>query len=199
MLAFKRLNIATFPNICKLLSINQQTLINDSIRLRINFSLKHDWKEEIEEDELLGTHMNNIIFGFSEKSLRNGLITKMTRYGRTNIPLIVSLNVSSHWYCKRIIFENIFYGSTWIDLQTNEEGREQDGIFTKPNNNLNHVAGALIFYMANPYEIEQTQYYFFENPNYGKSISVMNDFTSVNFIHGKIKFEAKKNLKELTA
>jgi len=172
-------------------------LINDKIRLRMNFSLRHDWEEEIIEDELLGTHMGNTILGFSEKSLRNGLIKKMTRYGVTNLPLVVSLNVASHWYCKRLIFESMFYGSTWMAPQTGKEGRDKNGIFTKPGNNLNHVAGALIFFATNPYGIEQAEYYYFKNPNYTGQISIMNDFTSVEFKNNQVFVHQNKSLKEL--
>ena len=72
---------------------------DEKIDIKITVTLRYQWeKYESEEDERLGTHTGTTMIGLSTFSIRNSLLSKMKKYGKTNLPLVVSLNVNNWRY-----------------------------------------------------------------------------------------------------
>ena len=141
---------------------------NENIYIRLNLTLRYNWEDKVNEDELLGWHVGNTRYDFSEDSLISGLKNKMLKYGITDKPLCITLNVNSFWFSKPHIFEKILYrsGVHVLDgLNGNYTRFTEDGLFFEHQDQIKHVLGVLVVFMASPYN-DKAEFYFYKNPFY---------------------------------
>lgn len=168
---------------------------SETFYVGLRITLKHNWEEGIVDDELLGWHMGNARFDFSEKSLKRGISDKMLRYGSTDRPLLVTLNVNSIWFSKKYEFENILYRSgvhVIDDVNGDYTEYNENGLFYELKEKIRHVMGVLVVFMGNPYNT-QSDYYFYRNPFFE------GDIESIAFLDNTrykcFKFEYGDNIK----
>jgi hypothetical protein len=175
--------------------------ISDKIMIKIEFYLKENWAYEMEETHLISAYINHPILEIDIKSLKSGLIKKLVRYKIKDTPLIISLNITSASFCTPIIFEDLFYGTTLHKIhQINSDRipyRTADGLFTKPTNNLSSIAGVMVFFDANPFNVEYADYCFYNNPSYSGSFNISENLSQANFVNGAIEYKNQKSLKQL--
>jgi len=129
------------------------------IKIKLVPKSTEDWG--IEQDELLGTMTSIPRTMFDETRLVKALKIKMKKYGKTENPLIICINITSHWFFKKPIFDKILFGS--VIKENNEGPTQRDGKGIFKNESYSYVDGVL-FMSIFPYILGKNEYYYYKNP-----------------------------------
>lgn len=148
--------------------------------LKIALLIRQDWQEERTSAMLVAAHINHPFPEVNIKSLKSGMIKKLVRYQLTDLPMVLAVNIASPKYCNASIFETLFYGTLIPTAYSNKpihnSPRINDGLFTKPGNNLDLIAGILLFLEASPFNTDLFNCRYYKNPNFKGVLQSMEVF-----------------------